>query len=296
MKKNYVFLILVVVLLFACEKDDETQPSYKDRDWFERLESDNELDHYIYEIYTNMGISILYSDTIGQETRYNNGGVPYIYYHTLKFGYNLQTWTPPGKYKQSYDQDEILRGAKVFGEEILPLVPEKMRSRVYLLANSLDIKLGYGSISNKAAYRDINFTVIGRLSDLDTMSAETKKDYIYDVISVDRAAYLQEMYVEELKLFYDVTDSIDYKGQKVQWYDQVFYGLGTTPSEEFGFLYYFKVDERNTVYTLDRLTDLELFIALVLKRSKEEIERMYKDYPYVLQKCEAIRSLLESIG
>lgn len=295
MRKNYIFLILVVVLLFACEKDDETQPSYKDRDWFVRLDADNELDHYIYEVYANMGISILYSDTVGQEVRYNNGGFPYTYYHTLKFGYNLQTWTPPGSYKQSYDRDEILFGAKLLGEEILPLIPEKMRSRVYLLANSLEIKVSYGSISNKPAYRDMNFTVVGCLNNLDTMSTKTKKDYIYDVISVDEGAYLQEMYMEELKEFYDVTDSIDYNGQKMQWYGQVFYGFGATPPEEYGFLRYLKVDERNTAYSLDRLTDLEMFIALVLRRSKEEIEAMYADYPYVLQKCEVIRTLLESL-
>ncbi|MCI7389904.1 hypothetical protein DWW18_13625 [Butyricimonas virosa] len=295
MKINYVFLVLAVVLLCACEKDDEVLPTYKDRDWFVRLDSDNELDHYIYEVYTDMGISILYSDTVGQETRYNNGGEPYTYYHTLKFGYNLQTWTPPGSYKQSYDRKEILCGAKVLGEEILPLIPEKMRSRVYLLANSLDIKLGYGNLPNKAAFRDLNFTIIGRLNDLDTMSVETKKDYICDVISVDQGAYLQEMYKDKLKTFYDVTDSMEYYGQKMnQWYGQLFYGMTNAP-EEFGFLRWLKLDDRNTAYTLDRLTDLELFIALITRRSKEEIEVMYADYPCVLQKCEAIRTLLESL-
>ena len=141
----------------------------------------------------------------------------------------------------------------------------------------------------------MNFTVVGCLNNLDTMSTKTKKDYIYDVISVDEGAYLQEMYMEELKEFYDVTDSIDYNGQKMQWYGQVFYGFGATPPEEYGFLRYLKVDERNTAYSLDRLTDLEMFIALVLRRSKEEIEAMYADYPYVLQKCEVIRTLLESL-
>ena len=67
MKINYVFLVLAVVLLCACEKDDEVLPTYKDRDWFVRLDSDNELDHYIYEVYTDMGISILYSDIIMEE-------------------------------------------------------------------------------------------------------------------------------------------------------------------------------------------------------------------------------------
>ena len=159
----------------------------------------------------------------------------------------------------------------------------------------MDIKLGYGNLPNKAAFRDLNFTIIGRLNDLDTMSVETKKDYICDVISVDQGAYLQEMYKDKLKTFYDVTDSMEYYGQKMnQWYGQLFYGMTNAP-EEFGFLRWLKLDDRNTAYTLDRLTDLELFIALITRRSKEEIEVMYADYPCVLQKCEAIRTLLESL-
>ena len=72
--------------------------------------------------------------------------------------------------------------------------------------------------------------------------------------------------------------------------------LPDVSSEEFdGWKYALKLDDRNTAYTLDRLTDLELFIALITRRSKEEIEVMYADYPCVLQKCEAIRTLLESL-
>lgn len=67
----YVYIGLFILTLTACSDDDgDLSPSLGDQNWWEIKDNpDSELDHLIYEVYKESGISIFYNDTIGREVR-----------------------------------------------------------------------------------------------------------------------------------------------------------------------------------------------------------------------------------
>ena len=67
MIKKYLIYSIIFLALIACSKDEDEEGkiSYDDIDWYAIQDSDEPLDHLIYQCYDEYGVAIFYNDTIG---------------------------------------------------------------------------------------------------------------------------------------------------------------------------------------------------------------------------------------
>ena len=141
MRKNkFLYVLLLSVLFSACDKEDNLTPSNLGKDWFTIENSEDPVDRAIYQFYEETGIPVFYNDTIGQETRVDNWGNSYTHYEILQFSSSALGGTETPNPFSAYElcpKESVIDGLEFLREEIVPVLPESIKIRSFLLLKSL---------------------------------------------------------------------------------------------------------------------------------------------------------------
>lgn len=293
MKMNKFILPLLLVLTFfmSCNEDNNLEPSNLERDWFVIQDNPNDpIQHAIYLFYEKTGIPVFYNDTIGQMERVDNWGNSYIHYTMLSINYALGgVGTSPSVYSYTLCPKEYVMDGLAFLEtEIIPLLPETMSVRSFLLLNTLETS-GLGSSS----FKGLNTILVAQVPRLREMTREERVKLKAAVLRSIFTASIST-YEKELESFYQTTRSY-YTTEDLYGYN-VWYYQNRTPyqdPEEVGFL---GVDPSYTSCLPTESMDVSMYIEAMFMYSREEFEDLYGSYEAVMKKYDIMLSILESIG
>ena len=165
-KNNFLYILFLSVLFTACDKEDHLTPSNVGRDWFTIEDSNDPVDHAIYQFYTETGIPVFYNDTIGEETRFDHWGNSYTHYEILQFGSSSLGGTETPNPFSSYElcpKEDVVDGLEFLREEIVPVLPESIKITSFLLLKSLT-PWNPAVVSNEA-FKGLNTVLISRVSE-----------------------------------------------------------------------------------------------------------------------------------
>ena len=138
--KKAIYAAVAALLVAGCGKDKDLSPSGLDRNWFAVEDSGDPVDHLRYEIYSQTGIALFRNDTIGSIDRGLDAlGNPYVYYEVLDVNYAITSRTEVATYELSEDDDAVIAGLELMRDRVIPILPEKLYPRCFLLVGRLDI-------------------------------------------------------------------------------------------------------------------------------------------------------------
>lgn len=102
-----IFVILGMVFCFcvSCDKEDnEVEAVENMRDWFKIEDKPGEVNHLIYQVYKDYGMTIFINDTLGQEERGVDAyGEPIIHTELFDMGYYVYGTYTDGRMRLSAD-------------------------------------------------------------------------------------------------------------------------------------------------------------------------------------------------
>ncbi len=174
--KKAIYAAVAALLVAGCGKDKDLSPSGLDRNWFAVEDSSDPVDHLRYEIYSQTGIALFRNDTIGSIDRGLDAlGNPYVYYEVLDVNYAITSRTEVATYELSEDDDAVIAGLELMRDRVIPILPEKLYPRCFLLVGRLDIDQKKNRKGEASAYRGMMTTAVGRLNSIKTMSEAEKK-------------------------------------------------------------------------------------------------------------------------
>ena len=206
-KNNFLYILFLSVLFTACDKEDHLTPSNVGRDWFTIEDSNDPVDHAIYQFYTETGIPVFYNDTIGEETRVDHWGNSYTHYEILQFGSSSLGGTETPNPFSSYElcpKEDVVDGLEFLREEIVPVLPESIKITSFLLLKSLT-PWNPAVVSNEA-FKGLNTVLISRVSELKDMSDAERLNMKGAIFNAVLATPVSG-YTEELAAFYQATRS-----------------------------------------------------------------------------------------
>ena len=205
MRKNkFLYVLLLSVLFSACDKEDNLTPSNLGKDWFTIENSEDPVDRAIYQFYEETGIPVFYNDTIGQETRVDNWGNSYTHYEILQFSSSALGGTETPNPFSAYElcpKESVIDGLEFLREEIVPVLPESIKIRSFLLLKSLTPR---NSTTSKEAFKGLNTVLISRVAEFRNMSDAERQNMKGAVLNAVLATPVAA-YTEELAAFYQTT-------------------------------------------------------------------------------------------
>lgn len=296
MRKNkFLYVLLLSVLFMACDKEDSLTPSNLGKDWFTIEDSDDPVDRAIYQFYVETGIPVFYNDTIGQEIRIDNWGNSYTHYEILQFSSSSLGGTETPNPFRSYElcpKESVIDGLEFLREEIVPVLPESIKIRSFLLLNSLTPH-NLSTMSNEA-FKGLNTVLISRVSELRDMSKAERQNMKGAVLNAVLSTPIAT-YTEELAAFYQTTRG---------YYTQVdLYGCsGWRFYNTYGFS-----DPRTVGFLKDpnpydysnmptETQDVGMYISAIFTSTPEEFEASYGAFDAVMTKYRIMVSVLKAIG
>ncbi len=308
MKIKLIYGLIACLWLVSCDKkEDRVEPSNADKNWFEIKDNpSDELDHLIYQVYKETGVSILYNDTLGYETRYDGYGNPYLRYEKIRLGYALM-YSAPGtqKYKLATDRQGVLEMVQLINDYVLPVMPPVALPMSYLVVGELT-ETQQGATVSIPVYRDITTTLV-RIDTVERMSEGEKVIAAAKIIGGGVYSYLvRYLTAKELNEFYDITnfltvpglsDNVPGSGAKYPRYATASYQVskGVSPNPEtYGFLYWFSVTS-TTYRSIREIDDFMSYIALFFSTEEAEVQERYKNFPVVLKKYEVVKKMIEKV-
>lgn len=296
MKANrFLYALLLSVLFTACDKEEEDLTSSGlGRNWFVIADSEDSVDKAVYQFYVETGIPVFYNDTIGQETRVDNWGNSYIHYEVLQFGASSLGGTATPNPFMSYEfcpKEDVVDGLKFLWEEIVPVLPESIKIRSFLLLKSMTPYANRG-VSDEA-FKGLNTVLISKIPDLKNMSdaerLNMKGAVLNAVLAIPVAAH-----AEELALFYQTTRGC---------YTETLYGCagwyfynryGFSDPRSVGFLKDPNPYDYNNMPT--ETEDVGMYIKAMFIYTPEEFEALYGAFDAVMTKYRIMASVLKEIG
>lgn len=292
MKKNKLILpILLVIAFFAsCNSDDDLKPSNLEQNWFVIEDSDDPVDHLVYLFYERTGIPVFYNDTIGVQERVDVFGNTYTHYTLLLTEYALGGvgTSPALNYFSLCPKESVPAGLDFLETDILPMIPENMAIRSFLLVDTLETG-GLGSES----FKGLNTILVAQIPRLKSMTqAERVKLKACVLRSIFTATI--SSFEEELNVFYQTTRSY-YTDEDLYGYSVWYYQNRTpyTEPEEVGFL---GVDPSYTPCLPTESMDVSMYVEAMFTYSRDEFMELYGAYEAVVKKYEIMKSILENIG
>jgi lipoprotein len=295
MKKNkFLYILLLSVLFVACDKEDNLTPSNLGKDWFTIENSDDPVDRAIYQFYVETGIPVFYNDTIGQETRVDNWGNSYTHYEILQFSSSALGGTETPNPFSSYElcpREYVVDGLEFLREEIVPVLPESIKIRSFLLLKSLT---PYNSATSKEAFKGLNTVLISRVTEFRDMSDVERQNMKGAVLNAVLATPISA-YAEELAVFYQTTrgyyTQVDLYGCSA-WRFYNTYGFSDPRSV--GFLKDPNPYDYGNMPT--ETQDVGMYISAIFTFTPEEFEAAYGAFDAVMTKYRIIVSVLKEIG
>lgn len=320
-KKYLLYGIGAIMLLTACNKEDDKLSATDVVNWFAIPDRPGELGHLLHDIYQRTGISIFINDTLGVSGEVTDAhGNPVKRYETVSEKYLIYNSLKDDiRFVLSADTAAILKAARTIEKWVLPNLASsgEYRPKSFLLVDSLlwgvyggdTIREGGGTawIFNKS----IETTPVGKLADIKTMDEPTLKFWAGMVVSPKVKEWLENYCADSLSIFYKMANSdlpsrsyslynltsyfyleiID-TGEKISTEDR-YYGADFWDYWRMGFLEWVdseweKIMEENLkrVYrkTPDKNCDVMNYIAAVYAFSDAEFEAMFEGVEYS-EKC-----------
>ena len=311
--KKAIYAAVAALLVAGCGKDKDLSPSGLDRNWFAVEDSGDPVDHLRYEIYSQTGIALFRNDTIGSIDRGLDAlGNPYVYYEVLDLNYAITSRTEVATYELSEDDDAVIAGLELMRDRVIPILPEKLYPRCFLLVGRLDIDQKKNRKGEASAYRGMMTTAVGRLNSIKTMPEAEKKRLAAEIAAEVISVYQVNERATELEDFYAKADASTQGGDKISLYDYVYDIKETNSSatspvfkdwKEYGFLVYDTSDTSfndtagsRSYKTVGQRRDVETFLVEVLLGDDDGFGTTYADYPLILEKYALLKALWAEIG
>ena len=119
--KHLICGLAVAIGCWACVDNDEGEPSHIEKNWYTIVYDPNAgpLEQEIYAIYEETGIPIFLSDTLGGQTRYDQGGNPYTYYNMFSPGYKFTSYVSTYTYSLEQDEEDLAAMVELLGDYTL---------------------------------------------------------------------------------------------------------------------------------------------------------------------------------
>lgn len=293
-KNNFLYILFLSVLFTACDKEDHLKPSNVGRDWFAIEDSNDPVDHAIYQFYTETGIPVFYNDTIGEETRVDHWGNSYTHYEILQFGSSSLGGTETPNPFSSYElcpKEDVVDGLEFLREEIVPVLPESIKITSFLLLKSLT-PWNPAVVSNEA-FKGLNTVLISRVSELKDMSDAERLNMKGAIFNAVLATPVSG-YTEELAAFYQATRSCYTENLYgcAGWYFYNRYGF--SDPRAVGFLKDPNPSDYGSMPT--EVQDVGVYIKAMFIYTPEEFEALYGTFSVVMTKYEIMKTVLRDIG
>ncbi|MGE9935939.1 MULTISPECIES: hypothetical protein [Butyricimonas] len=316
--RNTIYLVVMLLFLAGCEKEDVLTPSKEDRDWFVITnDSDAPVDKAIYALYEKWHIPVFYNDTIGREERgVDYKGNPIVYYRVLNLNYSLNSSsnynTNERRISKVESESDLLAGVRFLDEVLLPNMPDVFHFTSVLLLDSLyEVSWGRPVLPLLEVYQGMEVLAIGNVPSIARMERDEQVDVVNRVVTYLTVNYLTTKNLDKMSDFYKVS------------YDPVkeweYHGMYVTPTplypgyvclasarwETYGFLgydhsRYSKLDpspvEEWSYYLPKKDADVEDFILAVLSYTPDEFETEYAEFPKVKEKYTLMREMLVEQG
>ncbi len=322
---------LFLLLFCAACGNDEAEPSRMEKDWYviEYDPNAGEVDQLIYEIYKETGFAIFYSDTLGTQTRYDQGGNPYVYYELFRPGYLLSegerastiTYTMERDEKRLKEMVELLRDYAFkpfmapgnFGPQfkgqfgphafiILDILDKTVKHTPDTLVKDLgNIGLSTRYMMTKEKKGVNNVTYFS----LEEMTEEDKVVYGWNLSMYVLQDYLGKYYTEEFTAYQDITkeapepDPNPTKGYECyvlgKPYNIKNYVMDITNPRKYGVLT-FGQNNGSSIWMPSVLQDLSNFTRMIYTKSDAEIREEHADYEMVIRRYEALLKILKDAG
>ena len=293
-KNNFLYILFLSFLFTACDKEDHLTPSNVGRDWFTIEDSNDPVDHAIYQFYTETGIPVFYNDTIGEETRVDHWGNSYTHYEILQFGSSSLGGTETPNPFSSYElcpKEDVVDGLEFLREEIVPVLPESIKITSFLLLKSLT-PWNPAVVSNEA-FKGLNTVLISRVSELKDMSDAERLNMKGAIFNAVLATPVSG-YTEELAAFYQATRSCYTENLYgcAGWYFYNRYGF--SDPRAVGFLKDPNPYDYGNMPT--EIQDVGMYIKAMFTHTPEEFEALYGTFSVVMTKYEIMKTVLRDIG
>ncbi len=301
MKNNYFTILGIVLCLFmGCNSDDEDVKAVENMpDWFKIEDKPGEINHLIYGIYKDYGVTIFINDTLGYEELGEDAyGNPVVHTELFNMGYYVYGTYTEGRMRLSSDTAAMIIAVNMIKDRVIPYLPEESvyRPLSFLLADSI---LLTETISYTPVTREVNVygkglrgIVVGRLNAMKEMEQDELNMLGGEILAVKSADWILEFCVDELEDYYKITGE-----------DQ--YGKTSTESpfspapkpEELGFIR--RVDAlisgRKYMKNPDRKQDIQDYVTVIYAYRGEESRfyELYSTYPKVIDKFKLMRPIVE---
>ena len=296
----YVYIGLFILTLTACSDDDgDLSPSLGDQNWWEIKDNpDSELDHLIYEVYKESGISIFYNDTIGREVRTDDFGNKYNYYKIIDIDYNIENRSTRADYELADQDEQKMEGVWCLRDHVIPRLIPGMRPRCFLMVGYLRLNPNNASedcIREGSVYHAMEATVVGRLRTLADLSEQERDRVAAEILAAGIANYIYNHESAELEMFYNMSTVIE-KDNVVSMYDKyvdLWYSDELVP-EYYGFLsssWYF-AEEDDMYKTPLYLQDITQYVTEVMLGDDEAFMQKYASYEVVRKKYQIMQKIV----
>jgi hypothetical protein len=307
MKKTRYILGIVIasIALSSCQQEETTDfPDYT-KNWFELQDNPSDsVDHAMYQFYKDYSIPVFANDTIGTQQRVDVFGHEYTHYEKLTLSYSIgggasASSAPMVNNIKLATRENIPAFLRYLRENIMPAVPKKIHIHSILLVDQMN-SLAFGN----NAFKGLNTFVISNVSNLASMDATQKKAMRGSILRVLYSDYItnNEEFSTQLERFYNVSRALSptkdiyymYKGYLRN------YVTGADPTswdhptvQEVGFL---DVDPTYTYYTPSSpFIDVLMYCEAILTYSENEFEAQYGEYPYIMEKYNILKEILNNL-
>jgi hypothetical protein len=288
----YIGLLLSMFITGSCDKKEAAlEPSNKDENYLVVQDDPNDpVAHAVYELYKATNIPVFYNDTIARRQIGDSTGIPQYFYTRLMLNYSPSTGQSNDiNYTLLPKQKRVKSMLNLLQNELLTVLPPLPS---VLLTDSLlqptrpfptirDAHVGF----NTVAIRSVN---------PDTMSADAKKKYVLGVLTW--VAYQKLGIFKRPLLETDFFDISRATSPYLDPYSKLLKQLspdGSQTLEDFGFIT--SVIKQNKIYAPDKIADELSYLQAVFSYTTNDFNAKYDNYPAVLKKMAAIRSMLTDL-
>lgn len=323
MKK--ILIIFSVLLAYGCKQEAALEPSNYDKNMLVVHDSEDPIDHQIYEIYKSTGIPIFYNDSVTTEERLTPAGVKYMHTERLKIFYKPGA-KPPTSNNNKFElvdfsvvkKDTLSIVLDYLQNTLLPKIPKSVHIPSILLVKTLrtssDPSSPNGSLTS--LYGGFNTIVIGKVISYTTMSAANKKIFENELLTLLVANNMSQRYKDWLD--YEFYSQSERKGGHIVVYtpEEKPRGLALgfdycdkfspvlTPAPEIFYSLGFigECDGENNIRTPKNMRlprksqDLTMFVNACFFMSDAEFKEKFKDYDVILEKYLVIRAKILDMG
>ena len=328
--KQILYGTMMVACCWACSKNDEGEPSHIEKNWYTLTYDPNAgpLEQEIYKIYEDTGIPIFLSDTLGGQTRYNQGGEPYTYYNMFSPGYSYTSYNPTHTY--SLERDEADLEAMVdllgnytlrpyFSKEFGEVSKGKFGPHALVILDSISrgtnktpdtllMDLGVIGLSTRYTHKTGTSSSASSFKGVQELTEEQKEKFGWCFAMYELKRYFLNTYEEEYTAYLNVLQTIpqNYTGTGTQSpfqlsetsnksYNVNYYNMTDEP-RDYGVLFFTRVNYYSNHYFPNWSQDLHSYMNMIYTMSDAEIRAEHGAFPYVIQRYEMLLAILNEAG